>query len=399
MNFRRTKILPFILGMMSVIMATLFVFISVRPVDAQSAASSQVSPECNITDVKKAIRLSIYIPGVTVMLADETGTKHPYVQSMACFIADIYRYLAGVAGILAVVMMIYGGIKYTVSFGNPSTLQDARDTVSSAMIGLALVLGTYVILNFINPALTSLKVPYLSDIKGELFVWPNGSYWCEDQVSGSYTAADTNQTSCGSLGVSSDGKNCYYRNGCDVDNGQICVLNEDTNKASCQSAQDFCLNATDCAKADTQIQTAGILNKGCAKPYYATGQQCVYETLLSCANPEWVEVQCDTGATLFKSTPCWTEDRPASKGVFYCKDSRPIFKADSICCAQVEQDVDCRQTCNDDEIEAPNCQIKNVDGGIHDLRKPDGGDDSCTDAELANNWKCCVQLKLDNYPQ
>lgn len=162
----------------------------VRPAMAQSTGgSAQVSDQCHVTSRCKitgvtctadtdcktsgdkcaftAVRMNYHIPGVTELISDASGVKHPYVQSMACFIADIYRYLSGVAGILAVTMMIYGGIKYTVSFGNPSKLQDARDTITSAMIGLALVLGTYVILNFINPGLTSLKVTGLDPIIGK----------------------------------------------------------------------------------------------------------------------------------------------------------------------------------------------------------------------------------------
>ncbi|MFH1207165.1 MAG: pilin [Patescibacteria group bacterium] len=189
MHVRTNRLLPFFLGMVPAIMLGYFGLVFITPASAQTSSSS-VSDECHITThclgtdkvctkdsdclVKKcvstAIRLNYHIPGVTEMLAgDETGKKYPYVQNMSCFIADMYRYLAGIAGILAVVMMIYGGIKYTVSFGNPSKLQDARDTISSAMIGLALVLGSYVILNFINPKITSLKVPGLQPIaKNEL---------------------------------------------------------------------------------------------------------------------------------------------------------------------------------------------------------------------------------------
>ncbi len=185
----KSRIIPFLLGMVPVIMLAYFGFIFIVPAEAQTAGS--VSDQCHVTSrcrisgatcssdaeckssgdacVFNAIKLNYSIPGVTEMVTDKDGVKRPYVQNMACFIADIYRYLAGVAGILAVVMMIYGGVKYTVSFGNPSKLQDARETISSAMIGLALVLGSYVILNFINPGLTSLKVPGLTPIqKNEL---------------------------------------------------------------------------------------------------------------------------------------------------------------------------------------------------------------------------------------
>ncbi len=73
------------------------------------------------------------------------------------WIAAAYVFFVGIAGILATTMMIYGGIKYTVSFGNPSKLQDARDTITSAMIGLAIALGSYVILLTISPRLVTFQ--------------------------------------------------------------------------------------------------------------------------------------------------------------------------------------------------------------------------------------------------
>lgn len=78
-------------------------------------------------------------------------------STLGSYIAALYVFFVGIAGILAVTMMIYGGVKYTVSFGNPSTLQDARDTITSAMIGLAIALGSYIILLTISPRLVEFQ--------------------------------------------------------------------------------------------------------------------------------------------------------------------------------------------------------------------------------------------------
>jgi hypothetical protein len=62
-----------------------------------------------------------------------------------------------IAGILAVVVIMYGGLRWATSAGNEQTISTAKETIISAIVGLLLVLGSYVILNFINPELVNLK--------------------------------------------------------------------------------------------------------------------------------------------------------------------------------------------------------------------------------------------------
>ncbi len=73
------------------------------------------------------------------------------------WISAVYVFFVGVAGILSTVMMMYGGVKYVVSFGNPQKFSDAQDQIISAMIGLALSVGAYMILLTINPELVKFK--------------------------------------------------------------------------------------------------------------------------------------------------------------------------------------------------------------------------------------------------
>ncbi|MFA6098875.1 MAG: pilin [Patescibacteria group bacterium] len=148
------------ISVLAILFITFFVFLNIIDVPEAKAQSSATDPACKITDVTKAVKMSIPIPGVTQKIGEDN-----YVKDLSCYIAGIYRYLAGVAGILATVMIIYGGIQYVVSFGNPTRLSGAKDTIVSAMLGLALVLGSYVILYFINPNLTNLSIPSLEPIE------------------------------------------------------------------------------------------------------------------------------------------------------------------------------------------------------------------------------------------
>ncbi len=72
-------------------------------------------------------------------------------------IADFYQRALGIGGIVALGVIIFGGILYTVSAGNSSRQEDAKQWITSALMGLLLLFGSFLILNTINPELTKLK--------------------------------------------------------------------------------------------------------------------------------------------------------------------------------------------------------------------------------------------------
>lgn len=55
----------------------------------------------------------------------------------------------GIAGVVAVVFIIIGGLRYTISQGDPGQVQRAKDTILYAIVGLVLVIASYTIINFI----------------------------------------------------------------------------------------------------------------------------------------------------------------------------------------------------------------------------------------------------------
>ncbi len=62
-----------------------------------------------------------------------------------------YRYALALVGVAAVAMIVYGGIRYAISGGG------ALDIIKSAIFGLVLLLGSYVLLNTINPDIVNLS--------------------------------------------------------------------------------------------------------------------------------------------------------------------------------------------------------------------------------------------------
>ena len=60
-----------------------------------------------------------------------------------------------IVGIIAVIMLIIGGIKYVVSGGDSKKVTDAKNTVLYAIIGLVIAFLAFAIVNFVITALPS----------------------------------------------------------------------------------------------------------------------------------------------------------------------------------------------------------------------------------------------------
>ena len=58
-----------------------------------------------------------------------------------------------IVGIIAVIMLIIGGIKYVVSGGDAKKVTDAKNTVLYAIIGLVIAFLAFAIVNFVITAL------------------------------------------------------------------------------------------------------------------------------------------------------------------------------------------------------------------------------------------------------
>lgn len=121
--------------------------ISVPMVHAQSS-----------TDVE-TFTPEVDLPGVFegVQDADET--------LLSRYLRAIYVYFIWIVGIVATVMVIYGGLRWVAAAGNPGQIKEARDIIDNAVIGVIIGLTSVVLLNIINPKLTHLVLPGLTRIQ------------------------------------------------------------------------------------------------------------------------------------------------------------------------------------------------------------------------------------------
>ena len=69
-----------------------------------------------------------------------------------------------IVGIIAVIMLIIGGIKYVISGGDSKKITDAKNTVLYAIIGLIIAFLAFAIVNFVISALP--KAPEAQDNNG-----------------------------------------------------------------------------------------------------------------------------------------------------------------------------------------------------------------------------------------
>ena len=83
----------------------------------------------------------------------------PAQQNLTGIVAWLYVFIVGISGLAAFVMIVWGGTQWLTSQGNPTDIGAAKDKIKMALLGLLLVLSSFIILQIINPELTLLKSP------------------------------------------------------------------------------------------------------------------------------------------------------------------------------------------------------------------------------------------------
>ena len=107
--------------------------------------------------VHAAVTINPNIPGaINVSTAGPCG-----------WIVNFYNFALLVAGVLAFGAIVFGGFKYATSAGNPSRQSEGRSWIWSALLGILLLAGAYVILQTINPNLTKCSLPNLSGVSAQ----------------------------------------------------------------------------------------------------------------------------------------------------------------------------------------------------------------------------------------
>jgi type IV secretory pathway VirB2 component (pilin) len=104
------------------------------------------------------------IPGLT----DQANTSVVNSTSLTNFFNNLYKYLIGIAAILAVIEIIWAGFNIATNKDNVSVLMSSKSKISQAILGLVLVLSPVLVFSIINPSILnlSLNLPALNTASG-----------------------------------------------------------------------------------------------------------------------------------------------------------------------------------------------------------------------------------------
>ena len=80
---------------------------------------------------------------------DSAGGSAAKTADPGAIVKSIVNVLLFIIGAVAVVMIIIGGIRYTVSQGDQSQVSSAKNTILYAVIGLLVAIFAYAIVNFV----------------------------------------------------------------------------------------------------------------------------------------------------------------------------------------------------------------------------------------------------------
>lgn len=86
--------------------------------------------------------------GVDCAKGDLTGT------ALNTSVTNIINLIIFSTGIIAVIVIIIGGIRYVVSQGDEKSIESAKNTILYAVVGLIVAVLAYAIVNFVLTGLT-----------------------------------------------------------------------------------------------------------------------------------------------------------------------------------------------------------------------------------------------------
>ena len=103
------------------------------------------SAVCNVDDPKLS---------TGVDCAQPTGAATSLFGSNSIF-TTVVNILLFIIGIVAVVMLIIGGIRYTMSGGEAKAVESAKNTILYAIIGIVVAFLAYAVVNWVLTSLTA----------------------------------------------------------------------------------------------------------------------------------------------------------------------------------------------------------------------------------------------------
>jgi hypothetical protein len=130
------------------------------------------------------------IPGTEVSLQTVEGTSLPD------YVKYIFNFAIGIVALLAFGVLLLGGFRYITSAGNPAATSDARGQMLAGVLGMIILLSSYIILTTINPQLVVIEVKEVAAVG----VRPTPGVWvCKKAIDGFRDFADRSSEEQGEI--------------------------------------------------------------------------------------------------------------------------------------------------------------------------------------------------------
>jgi len=140
---------------------------------AADAATTDATTTASTATVKKNMlvpNLSVDIPTVTFSdIIEKNGSLH--INYIGDYISGVYIYLLQIGTIIAIIMIMIGGLQWTLSGGSimgdyqKSSATGGKKRITNAVSGLVLLICVSMILYIVNPELIGLKPVVLTNVE------------------------------------------------------------------------------------------------------------------------------------------------------------------------------------------------------------------------------------------
>lgn len=91
--------------------------------------------------------------------ASPVGTDLTDTSTLPELVKYLYEWGIFLGGLAFFIALLIAGMQYLTSVGKPELIKEAKNRITSAFLGLILLLGSWLILNTINPQLTTFHNP------------------------------------------------------------------------------------------------------------------------------------------------------------------------------------------------------------------------------------------------
>lgn len=99
---------------------------------------------------------------IALTWSDTTGQNPATIGDLEVLFQQVISITLALGGIVLFIMLVVGGFKYLTSGGDPKGVESAQKTLTSAILGLVLLLSAFLILkligNFTGVDLTTFKI-------------------------------------------------------------------------------------------------------------------------------------------------------------------------------------------------------------------------------------------------